>query len=85
MDDQAFDYSSITDQYLPRHMQEKVEVSKIAQKHKEMMGRSKSDCNQAFMDFIRQWPFYGSTIFEVLVSTLKCSDFFHYLKYVLSS
>eukprot|EP00118_Oscarella_pearsei_P025077 m.307450 g.307450 ORF g.307450 m.307450 type:complete len:2013 (+) comp42307_c0_seq1:102-6140(+) len=68
VEDQAFDYSSITDQYLPKHMQQKVEVSKIVQRHRELVGRSKSDCNQAFMDFFRQWPLYGSTIFEVLQS-----------------
>jgi myosin-7 len=65
---QIFDYTSIVTRCLPKHMQQNVEASKIAQKHRELIGRSKDECNQAYMEFVSQWSLYGATLFEVLQS-----------------
>ena len=67
---QTFDYTSIVTRCLPKHMQQNVESSKIAQKHRELVGRSKDECNHAYMEFVSQWSLYGATLFEVLVGTI---------------
>lgn len=64
---QTCDYTSIVTRCLPKHMQQSVEPVKIAQKHRDLIGRSKDECNHAYMEFVRQWSLYGSTLFEVLV------------------
>ena len=57
---------SIIERYIPKHMRQKVRPEDIARKHRDHMELSEQDCNEAYMSFIRQWPLYGSTIFDVL-------------------
>ena len=38
----------------------------IRRKHRDYSDLSEQECNDVYMAFIRQWPFYGSTVFDVL-------------------
>lgn len=47
-------------------MRQKVRPEDIARKHRDNSELSEQECNETYMSFIRQWPLYGSTIFDVL-------------------
>ncbi len=47
-------------------MRGRVRPEDIARKHREYSDLTESDCNEAYMSFVRTWPLYGSTIFDVL-------------------
>ena len=47
-------------------MRMRVRPEDIARKHRDHADLSEQDCNEAYMQFIRQWSLYGSTIFDVL-------------------
>ena len=49
-------------------MRQKIRPEDIARKHREHPDLSEQECNEAYMAFIRQWPLYGSTVFDVLQS-----------------
>lgn len=38
----------------------------MAKKHREFIKLSEKEANEKYMEFVRQWPLYGSTIFDVL-------------------
>lgn len=57
---------TIIERYIPKHMRQKVRPEDIFRKHREYSDLSEQDSNEAYMSFIRQWPLYGSTIFDVL-------------------
>ena len=59
-------FRSIIDRYIPRHLRQKARPEDLARKHKELVGMSEKKANEAYMEFVRQWPLYGSTIFDVL-------------------
>lgn len=59
-------YRTIIDRYVPKHLRQRVRPEDIARKHRDYSDLSEQDCNDAYMAFIRQWPLYGSTIFDVL-------------------
>ena len=47
-------------------MRQRVPPEDIARKHRDHADLTEHDCNDAYIAFIRQWPLYGSTIFDVL-------------------
>ncbi len=47
-------------------MRQRIRPEDIARKHRDYSDLSEQECNEAYMAFIRQWPLYGSTIFDVL-------------------
>ena len=57
---------TIIERYIPKHLRQRVRPEDIARKHRDHSDLSEQDCNDAYMAFIRQWPLYGSTIFDVL-------------------
>ena len=57
---------NIIESYIPKHMRQRVRPEDIARKHHDYADMSETECNEAYMAFIRQWPFYGSTIFDVV-------------------
>ena len=59
-------YRTIVEQHIPKHMRQKIRPEDIARKHREHPDLTEQECNEAYMAFIRQWPFYGSTVFDVL-------------------
>ena len=61
-------YSALIEKYVPKYMRNQVHPEEIAHKHRDHTHFSKQDCNEAYMTFIREWPLYGSTIFDVLQS-----------------
>ena len=61
-----FLYSAIIERYIPKHYRQRVQPEDIRQKHREYTDLSEQECNETYMGFIQQWPFYGSTIFEVV-------------------
>ena len=58
---------------LPRHLREVVSVLDISHLHQSLIGMSYTGANLAFMDVLKNWPLFGSTVYEVSVS------FFHML------
>lgn len=58
--------SSIIDRYMPKYMRQRIRPEDIARKHRDHAELTEQECNEAYMAFIRQWPLYGSTIFDVL-------------------
>eukprot|EP00041_Stephanoeca_diplocostata_P035959 m.1289388 g.1289388 ORF g.1289388 m.1289388 type:complete len:432 (-) comp24782_c0_seq37:247-1542(-) len=61
-------YNGLIDAYLPKHMVGAVDAAEIAVSHRKLEGRDAQSCKRLYMKFIMSWPFYGSTIFEVLQS-----------------
>lgn len=59
---------TIIERYIPKHMRQKIRPEDIARKHREHPDLTEQECNEAYMAFIRQWPLYGSTVFDVLQS-----------------
>ena len=47
-------------------MQQRVRPEHVARKHRDHSHHSEQECNEAYIEFVRQWPLYGSTIFEVV-------------------
>lgn len=45
-----------------------VDAAEIAVSHRKLDGRDAQSCKRLYMKFIMSWPFYGSTIFEVIQS-----------------
>ena len=59
-------HRTIIERYIPKHMRQRVRPEDIAHKRREYADLTEQECNEAYMSFIRQWPLYGSTIFDVL-------------------
>uniref|UniRef100_UPI00397E9B7B hypothetical protein n=1 Tax=Salmonella sp. s51228 TaxID=3159652 RepID=UPI00397E9B7B len=59
------DYDSILERFVPKYLRNKIQISDIARKHRDLVGFSRIECDETFMNFIQQWPLYGSTIFDV--------------------
>jgi len=60
-------YSDIAVKHLPRRLIVSGIEKEIEKKHIELKGKTYAEAADMFMKFIRQWPLYGSTIFEVWV------------------
>lgn len=61
-------YDMIMDRYLPKHMRSKVQKEDLAQKHNELKGLDRVECDTKYLTFVQSWSMYGATIFEVLQS-----------------
>jgi myosin-7 len=60
------DYHSIIERYVPKYMRTRARPEDVARKHRDHGDLSEQECNENYLLFIRQWPLYGSTIFDVL-------------------
>ena len=47
-------------------MRQRVRLEDIARIRHDYADTSETKCNEAYMAFIRQWPLYGSAIFDVV-------------------
>ena len=56
---------TVIERCIPKHLRQHVRPEDLARKHREYSDLSEQECNEAYIAFIRQWPLYGSTVFEV--------------------
>ena len=53
---------------LPRHLRDLLVIDDIVLLHKTFAGTPCVQINIAFIEILKQWPLYGSTMFKVTVS-----------------
>ena len=63
-------YSNIMEKNIPRHLVHTNLVQYLADRHQSLKGRSTDECCDMYMEAIRSWPLYGSTVFDVMVSQM---------------
>ncbi|XP_022710544.1 unconventional myosin heavy chain 6-like [Varroa jacobsoni] len=70
--DTIVDYRKVMAQCLPMRLLKQISADAVVAQHQILAGMSAPESKGAFLQFIRSWPLWGSSIFEVQQST-TCS------------
>ncbi|TPX61422.1 hypothetical protein SpCBS45565_g07261 [Spizellomyces sp. 'palustris'] len=63
--DSPVNYQNLCSSYIPQRYRQVGVEKKVEEKHMEFLGTSALQANTEVSQFIRSWPYYGCTIFEV--------------------
>lgn len=62
-------YSAIVDKHVPKALRQTPGLAdEISKEHAKLVGKTKDECSRDYFEFIKEWPLYGATIFDVLQS-----------------
>lgn len=69
LDNLNFYFSSVV-RILPRSMRANIKVEDIVAAHQNLLDMTPNQAILTFIEMLKSWPLFGSTLFEVSVSIL---------------